>query len=266
MAKGIKGSTPACSIEGCEKLGNGGRGWCGMHWWRWRHYGDPLVDPSELRRANRQTECSIDGCAEPPKARGWCSTHYWRWSKHGDPEAAVFVPQRVCSVPGCEKPHTNSGYCSMHRSRLERTGTLELRPYDHKKAIARFWAKVDCRNDDECWPWLGTVLGNGYGQFAVNGTKVSAHRYVYALTVGPIPEGLTIDHVRSRGCVRKDCVNPAHLEAVTSRENNLRSENLAALNAQKERCPRGHEYDYSNNGHRYCRTCKVDWQRAQKAS
>lgn len=73
---------------------------------------------------------------------------------------------------------------------------------------------------DGCWPWHAATFSNGYGEIwdPVAGKNRLAHRRVYELLVGPIPEGLQLDHL----CRTKACVNPAHLELVTSRENTIR--------------------------------------------
>lgn len=70
-----------------------------------------------------------------------------------------------------------------------------------------------------CWRWAGTKFSNGYGFFFKDGKRTLAHRAMYELHVGPIPRGMQIDHVRERGCMYRDCVNPAHLEPVTGFEN-----------------------------------------------
>lgn len=74
----------------------------------------------------------------------------------------------------------------------------------------RFWAKV--LKTDSCWLWQGRKNDNGYGLMLVDGKNVRAHRFAYELLVGPIPEGLDLDHVRARGCTNRHCVNPAHLD------------------------------------------------------
>lgn len=84
-----------------------------------------------------------------------------------------------------------------------------------------------------------------------------AHRWAYELVVGPIPVGLTIDHL----CRNPACVRPSHLEVVTMLENNLRAPtSVTAINSAKTHCPKGHPYDESNtylmpSGGRDCRTC-----------
>jgi len=128
----------------------------------------------------------------------------------------------------------------------------------------RFWAKVDRRSPNECWLWTAVQNGEGYGSFWVDGKKVLAHRWAYEDQVGPIPEGLQLDHVRARGCRNRNCVNPAHVEPVTQVVNIRRGDsgrvNAARMRA-KTHCPKGHSYSGENlyvgpGGIRRCRECK----------
>lgn len=77
----------------------------------------------------------------------------------------------------------------------------------------RFWAKVN--KTDTCWLWEGSLHYKGYGQFLFNGRTQKAHRAAYQMLVGPIPEGLSIDHI----CHVRNCVNPEHLRPVTNKQN-----------------------------------------------
>lgn len=169
----------------------------------------------------------------------------------------------TCSIDGCEKPVKASGWCSMHYTRKMRNGTTDLL-VDSVDYEARFWSKVDRRGPDECWPWTGTILNSGYGQFFTRLKKWLAHRAAYTFAVGPIPDGFTIDHVKARGCAGKACVNPAHLEAVTMAENISRCESITTLNARKEVCPKcGGDYT-GPRGDRFCWPCKAAYARWYK--
>lgn len=110
--------------------------------------------------------------------------------------------------------------------------------------------------DGECFVWTGSRNYAGYGIMNRNYKLRKAHREVYEATVGPIPEGLVIDHL----CGNKACINPDHLEPVTQQENIRRGTAPAAINARKTHCKNGHEFSDDNtvvrgDGGRECRTC-----------
>lgn len=80
---------------------------------------------------------------------------------------------------------------------------------------SRFWALVSVSDPEECWPWLGTRVGVGYGRVQVDRVRTVAHRVAYELAVGPIPEGLLVLH----RCDNPPCCNPKHLFVGTSSDN-----------------------------------------------
>lgn len=81
-------------------------------------------------------------------------------------------------------------------------------------ARERFWSYV--KRGDGCWEWQRGIRGQGYGGFETGGKKVYAHRFAFADTYGPIPDGSFVDHI----CFNKLCVRPAHLRLVTKKQNN----------------------------------------------
>jgi hypothetical protein len=143
---------------------------------------------------------------------------------------------------------------------------------DDVTAVAdRFWGKVD-RNGPvspivgtACWLWTASIQAKGYGQIHVRrddaGRQIirRAHTVAWVLVRGEFAADLEIDHL----CRVRHCVNPDHLEAVTTKVNSLRGVGLAALHAQRTACPKGHPYDEANTiwhkktGGRVSRDCRI---------
>jgi len=121
--------------------------------------------------------------------------------------------------------------------------------------ISSIMLYVDKTKGSPCWIWWGASLSNGYGKVTVNYKTLLVHRFVYESLIGPIPEGLQLDHV----CENKLCVNPAHLEPVTCKIN------MERRSASKTHCINGHPYIEENiyirkDGRRQCRVCsKLYW-------
>lgn len=111
--------------------------------------------------------------------------------------------------------------------------------------------KIELEND--CWHYTGTKYPAGYGKVFKKNKTLLAHRASYEIFVGPIPSGLTIDHL----CRNRSCINPKHLEPVTMRENTLRGNTLPGINARKTQCKNGHSFDGvdKKTGARKCSIC-----------
>lgn len=121
-----------------------------------------------------------------------------------------------------------------------------------------FWARVE--PDGDCWIWSGRLIETGYGRY---GGRL-AHRTAYEWLVGPVPEGLQLDHL----CRRRACCNPDHLEPVTLAENVRRGR----LTKQRY-CKHGHEWTPANTKWRFrrtwtrhCRACHRAQERARYAA
>lgn len=146
--------------------------------------------------------------------------HYMRWWKHGDPTAV----RRAVGLTASE----------------------------------RFWQYVS--KGETCWLWTGAT-SKGYGLFAVQaaGRRVTmqAHRFAYMDVVGPIPEGMQLDHE----CMVRACVRPDHLQVVDNRTNAMLGNGISRCHADQTECIHGHAFTPENtyvkpDGGRQCKACR----------
>lgn len=137
---------------------------------------------------------------------------------------------------------------------------LTWRPHHYTPFEDRLWRRVGI-SATGCWHWTGHTA-SGYGRIRFEQRAQLIHRLVFTLLVGPIPEGMVLDHL----CRNTRCCNPAHLEVVTIQTNTRRGVSPAAVNAVKTECVNGHPFDAQNtrhntNGKRSCRACAREWAR-----
>lgn len=143
-----------------------------------------------MRSHTSTLSCSIEGCDRPILGRGWCQRHYAQWRRTGNPLPTKRL--RSETIEGRIWPHVIVGPIPEHRE--------DLGP---------------------CWIWTGSISRLGYGRFKWRGHFHPTHRWTYERARGPVPVGKELDHL----CRVRHCCNPDHLEAVTHRQNMVRSSN-----------------------------------------
>lgn len=234
MAKGT------CSVDGCERECHR-RGLCASHSSRLQRHGDAQASVPFRTPPNTWLgrSCSVEGCVRPGRLRrGLCSAHHTRWLRYGDIAADRSVkvtPEGTCSIPKCSRvlayaTGAAAGLCLAHGARVHLFGdaradiALRLLPGTWSSILAGaqpspeaqewFWARVV--QSDDCWLWSsGNRDRYGYGRIGHH----LVHRISFTMVNGPIPDGLTLDHL----CRTPPCVRPEHLEPVTQAENNRRA-------------------------------------------
>lgn len=179
----------------------------------------------------------------------------------------------TCSIDGCERP-ARSGkteFCNMHHIRWQRHGdplfTLRIKG----DLEARIESKIDRATAAPCHKWLGKPNRRNYGTIQHDGRPFLIHVFLWRRKNGPIPLGMTLDHVCHNeadppcllgdDCPHRLCVNLDHLVVKSNRDNVLAGNGPTAVNARKTHCVHGHEFTGANtiitgNGYRRCRACK----------
>jgi hypothetical protein len=128
-------------------------------------------------------------------------------------------------------------------------------------------ARLNPGQPNECWLWSEAINRDGYGRVRFEGKVQLAHRLFYEFLVGPIPEGMELDHtchtpecVGRGGCQHRRCANPAHLRPVVPAENKARRAVSGPERNASTHCRNGHEFTPENTaysrGYRVCRACR----------
>lgn len=123
-----------------------------------------------------------------------------------------------CTVEGCEAPRVSFGLCNRHRQRVRKGQDVGPAGPLHDP-MYRFCQSFQYDRATDCWYWLKWKDCRGYGRFTFENATWLAHRWMYERLFGPIPHGLTLDHL----CRNPSCVNPHHMEPVTRSENTRRA-------------------------------------------
>lgn len=169
-----------------------------------------------------------------------------------DDREGVDMADRTCALPECDAPHVAKGYCGKHYRAWKAHRDPRTALMCRGDVLERFWFHID--KTDDCWLWTGYLNRDGYARFRIGKQFVAVHRWSYEHFIGPIPDGLTIDHL----CRVRNCANPEHLEPVTIGVNTLRGETPPGINARKTHCHLGHQFTPENTyitskGNRSCR-------------
>ena len=163
------------------------------------------------------------------------------------------MAQGNCVVEACGRfGRVTRGMCPKHYAKWSKYGDPLAGKQHHSDPVESLAAhSID---EGDCRVWTGSTVGNGYGQMRVNQVGKLAHRVSYEVHVGPIPEGMDIDHT----CHNRSCIKPSHLRIVTRKQN---LENIVNLSAQNKSGIRGVYWDKRGRkwiakvGHNYRNHC-----------
>lgn len=205
-------------------------------------------------------KCSSCGKFTGKLVRSWCRACYQRWLKADRPAGGPPPIARTCQEDGrclgCEatsQTRLRRGRCEScyrkHLLAMKDTATFtSMNNRRSRPLLDRLMERV-AKAESGCWIFQGHINQTGYGLITDQaGRTIRAHRAMYMELVGPIPDGLHLDHL----CNVRACVNPEHLEPVTLQVNTQRAveRHAAGLttwkdrqvgNSQRTHCSQGHE-------------------------
>ena len=179
----------------------------------------------------------------------------------------------------CPDPSQARGLCPKHSSRMRTHGTVMAAALARKPWPYNMLLNMAPQPNGCIW-YTGRIDAQGYGSVTITGDRQRpVHRAAYEYFVGPIPDGLHVDHLChgwdadcpcGPACLHRRCINVDHLEPVTPQENAARGRGGSVNNPRSAQthCIRGHEFTeantYRHGNRRHCRTCKIEKQRERR--
>ena len=124
----------------------------------------------------------------------------------------------ICAGPQCDRAVRAKGLCNGHYEQKRKGRTLTaLRPRRKQNMSAEGMGRwisqqVEIDSASGCWIWPHTLDRKGYGKVGFQGKMRYTHRLMFSIFVGPLVEGLQVDHIE---CISTACCNPEHLRQVS---------------------------------------------------
>lgn len=169
----------------------------------------------------------------------------------------------ACGAPVAIRKSGECSRCYQRRYHRERRAAMPRTTRARRPAAERFWEKVTPHGHGGCWIWTAARV-KGYGSF----DRGLAHRFAWEDRHGPIPPGLTVDHL----CGVQACVNPDHLDLVPASVNTQRAHRRTGRGSHQPACVRGHELAAENvavirradGTRRACLACRAEYNRRRR--
>ena len=205
-----------CSVIGCKNVHHA-KGLCSIHYSRKVRFG---VTELPERKEKIMGVCINPGCEREAEEGKECKNcqRLKRRRENRKIKLNRRKPADICTVFGCYEPKYRKSMCVKHYQRHKKTGDV----FSEEHVIQDFTLKekllfnVKLDRETRCWEWQGRKDPDGYGTLSVGDFPVRAHRTMYEVVKGPIPDGLLVCHK----CDNPSCCNPEHLFLGTTSDNN----------------------------------------------